>query len=61
MDATCLPVKSEYKNQVSGMVHDQSATGSTYFVEPAAVVELNNKLRELELEERRRSDGSWRS
>jgi DNA mismatch repair protein MutS2 len=49
----CLPVKSEHKNQVAGMVHDQSSSGSTYFIEPAAVVALNNKLRELELEERR--------
>ncbi len=48
----CIPIKAEYKGQVNGMVHDQSATGSTYFVEPAAVVELNNKLRELELEEK---------
>ena len=48
----CIPIKAEYKTQVTGMVHDQSATGSTYFIEPAAVVELNNKLRELELEEK---------
>ncbi len=48
----CIPIKAEYKGQVTGMVHDQSATGSTYFIEPAAVVELNNKLRELELEEK---------
>ena len=48
----CIPIKAEYKTQVNGMVHDQSATGSTYFIEPAAVVELNNKLRELELEEK---------
>lgn len=48
----CIPIKAEYKGQVNGMVHDQSATGSTYFIEPAAVVDLNNKLRELELEER---------
>ena len=48
----CIPVKSEYKGQVNGMVHDQSATGSTYFIEPAAVVDLNNRLRELELEEK---------
>jgi DNA mismatch repair protein MutS2 len=47
----CIPIKAEYKGQVNGMIHDQSATGSTYFIEPAAVVELNNKLRELELEE----------
>ena len=49
----CIPVKSEYKNQVPGMIHDQSATGSTYFIEPAAVVELNNQLRELEMEEQK--------
>jgi len=48
----CIPIKAEYKTQVTGMIHDQSATGSTYFIEPAAVVELNNKLRELELEEK---------
>lgn len=48
----CIPIKAEYKGQVNGMIHDQSATGSTYFIEPAAVVELNNKIRELELEER---------
>lgn len=48
----CIPIKAEYKGQVNGMIHDQSATGSTYFIEPAAVVELNNKIRELELEEK---------
>ncbi|MCR2049666.1 endonuclease MutS2 [Acetatifactor muris] len=48
----CIPIKAEYKGQVSGMIHDQSATGSTYFIEPAAVVSLNNQLRELELEEK---------
>ena len=47
----CIPVKAEYKNQVSGMVHDQSSTGSTLFIEPAAVVSLNNQLKELELQE----------
>jgi len=47
----CIPVKAEYKGQVHGMVHDQSATGSTFFIEPAAVVNLNNQLKELELQE----------
>ena len=47
----CIPVKSEYKSQVNGMVHDQSASGSTFFIEPAAIVNLNNQLKELELEE----------
>ena len=49
----CIPVKAEYKGQVPGMVHDQSSTGSTVFIEPLAIVKLNNELRELEIQEKR--------
>lgn len=48
----CLPVKAEYKNAVHGMIHDQSKAGSTFFIEPAQIVEYNNKLQELEAEEK---------
>ena len=46
-DRYCLPVKAEYRNQVNGLIHDQSSTGSTLFIEPAQVVSLNNDLKEL--------------
>lgn len=49
----CIPVKAEFKSSVQGMVHDQSGSGSTVFIEPIAVVQLNNKATELELEEKR--------
>ena len=48
----CLPVKADAKNLVPGMVHDQSSTGSTYFIEPMAVVNLNNELKELFIKEK---------
>ncbi|MBO5242600.1 MAG: endonuclease MutS2 [Lachnospiraceae bacterium] len=48
----CIPVKAEHKNQVPGMVHERSQTGSTLFIEPAAIVDLNNKIKELYEEEK---------
>lgn len=49
----CIPVKAEYRNQVPGMVHDQSSTGSTIFIEPMAIVKLNNDLKELYAKEQK--------
>jgi len=49
----CVPVKSEYRSQIQGMVHDESGSGSTVFVEPMSVVRLNNEIRELEIAEQK--------
>ena len=49
----CLPVKNEFRGQVPGMIHDESSSGSTVFIEPLAVVKLNNEIRELEIAERK--------
>ena len=49
----CIPVKAEYKSNVPGMVHDQSGSQSTFFIEPAAIVNLNNELKQLSIDEER--------
>ena len=50
-DRYCLPVKAEYRSQFNGMIHDQSSTGSTLFIEPMSIVKLNNDLKELYIQE----------
>ena len=51
-DRYCVPVKSEYRSTFPGMIHDQSNTGSTLFMEPLSVIQLNNKIKELQAREK---------
>jgi len=55
-DRFCVPVKAEYRSSFPGMVHDQSSTGATVFMEPLSVVELNNKIKNLHFEEKREEE-----
>ncbi len=53
---SCIPVKAEYRSQVPGMIHDQSSSGATIYIEPATIVRLNNDLRELQIREQKEID-----
>ena len=55
-DRYCIPVKAEYRSQVQGLIHDQSASGSTLFIEPMAIVKLNNDLKDYMYKNRMRSE-----
>ncbi|MCL2216159.1 MAG: endonuclease MutS2 [Defluviitaleaceae bacterium] len=55
-DRFCVPVKAEYRGSFPGLVHDQSSTGATVFMEPSSVVELNNKIKDLHFEEKREEE-----
>ncbi len=55
-DRFCVPIKSEYRASFPGMVHDQSSSGSTLFMEPLSVVQLNNKIKELHFEEKKEEE-----
>ncbi len=58
-DRYCVPLKAEYRGQFKGMIHDQSSTGSTLFVEPLALVELNNHLSSYILMKKKKSKNSY--
>ena len=55
-DRYVIPVKNEYRGQINGLVHDQSASGSTIYIEPTVVVELNNDLRQAQFDEQKEID-----